>query len=67
MTEQLAGPDSGTAGKLQHAAGRAERVKRFGQFIAAGKIQALVQVIRGQSPVVGDLFIEEMIGFRTAG
>ena len=41
--------------------------RRFGQFIAAGKIQALVQVIRGQSPVVGDLFIEEMIGFRTAG
>jgi len=60
VPEQLAGPDPGTAGELQHAAARAECVKRCGQFIAAGKIQALVQVIRGQSPVVGDLLIEEL-------
>jgi len=60
VAEQLAGPDPRTAGKLQHAAGRTERVKRFGQFVAAGKVQALVQVIRGQRPVVGDLLIEEL-------
>jgi hypothetical protein len=63
----LAGPDSGTAGKLQDAAGRAECVERLSQFAAAGKIQALVQVVRGQRPVVGDLLIEEMILCRFAG
>jgi hypothetical protein len=65
VAEQLAGPESGTAGKLQHVPGRAEYVKGFGQFIAAGKVQALVQIVRGQRPVVGDLLIEEIVAMRS--
>ena len=38
-------------------------VKRFGHFVAAGKVQALIQIVRGQGPVVGELLIEETVQF----
>lgn len=65
MTEQLAGPHAGTAGKLKHVAGWLKGVKRFGHFVAAGKVQALVQIVCGQSPVVGALLIQERAEFFT--
>ena len=65
MTEKLAGPCSGTAGEFEHASGRPERLKRFGHLVAAGKIQALAKVARGQGAVVGDLLIEEPLEFLT--
>ena len=65
MAEQLAGPDPGTAGELEHAAGWLERIKRLGHFVAAGKVQALVQTVRGQGPVVGAQLIQERADFVT--
>ena len=61
VAEQLAGPGAGTAGELQDAARRAERVERVSQLGAAGKIEALVKVIRGKGTVVGTLFGQELV------
>ena len=61
VAEQLPGPHAGPAGELQHASGWPERVKRGGDLIAAGEVQPLVQVIRGQRTIVGDLLIEETV------
>jgi hypothetical protein len=41
VTKKLAGPPSGTAGEFEHASGRPKCLKRLGQLVAAGKIQAL--------------------------
>ena len=65
MAEQLAGPHARTAGKLKHAAGWLEGVKRLGYLVAARKIQALVQIVRGQGTVVGGLLIQETVEFLT--
>ena len=61
MAEQLAGPGAGTAGELQDAARRPERVERVSQLGAAGKVEALVQVVRGQGTVVGTLSGQKLI------
>jgi hypothetical protein len=42
VTQQLAGPHSGTAGDFEHASGRLECLKRLDHLTAAWKIQALV-------------------------
>jgi hypothetical protein len=52
---------AGTAGKLEHAAGRLECVKRLGHLVDAGEVQALVQIVRGQRPVVGELLLEKTV------
>ena len=61
MTKQPGGPHARPAGQLQHAAGRPEVVQRRVQFIAAGKIQALIQVVRGAGRVVGGLLGEDPV------
>jgi hypothetical protein len=61
MAEQLAGPGAGTAGELQDAARRAERVERVSQLGAAGKIEAPVKVVRGQGTVVGTLSGQKLV------
>jgi hypothetical protein len=61
----LDGPRAGTAGKLKHAAGGLERVQGLGHFVAAWKIQALVHIVLGQGPVVGELLIKETVEFFT--
>ena len=38
-------------------------VKRFGHFVAAEKVEALIQIVRGQGPVVGELLVEETVEF----
>lgn len=65
VAEQVAGPHAGTAGKLKHAAVWPKCIKRLGHFVAAGKVQALVQIVCGQGPVVGALLIEERAEFFT--
>jgi hypothetical protein len=59
-------PHAGPAGELEHASGRLECLERFGQLVASGKVQALVEVIGGKGPVVGDLLIEEPAEFSAA-
>ena len=61
VTEQLTGPGAGTAGELEDAARRPERVERVSQLGAAGKIKALVKVVRGEGTVVGTLFGQELV------
>ena len=61
MAEQLAGPGAGTAGELQDAARRPERVERVSQPGAAGKVEALVTVVRGQGTVVGTLSGQKLV------
>ena len=48
-----------------HSSLTLERVKRLGHFVAAGKLQALVQIVRGQGLVVGALLIQETVEFFT--
>jgi hypothetical protein len=61
VTEQLRRPGARTAGELQDAALRPERVERVSQLVAAGKIEALVKVIRGEGTVVGTLLGQELV------
>ena len=63
MTEKPGSPHAGPARELEHASGRLECLERFGQLVASRKVQALVQVIGGKGPVVGDLLIEEPTEF----
>jgi hypothetical protein len=61
VAEQLGRPGTGAAGELEDAARRPERVERVSQLGAAGEIEALVKVIRGEGTVVGALFGQELV------
>jgi hypothetical protein len=63
VPQQLGRPGAGTAGELEHAAPGPERVERRDQLVTAGQAQVLVEVVRGQSPVVGKLLAQETAGF----
>jgi hypothetical protein len=47
VAEKLAGPHAGAAGQFEHASGGPERLERFGQFVTAQKIEALVDYRNG--------------------
>jgi len=57
VAEQVAGPHPRTAGQLEHPAGWPEGVQGCDQLVAAGKLQALMQIVRGQGPVVAELLV----------
>src|SRR5581483_11399993 len=61
VAEQLAGPDAGTAGELEDAALRAERVERVTQLGAPGKIEDEVKIFRSEGTVVGTLLSQELV------
>jgi hypothetical protein len=61
VAEQLAGPGAGTAGQLQDAARRPERVERVSQLLAAGNIETLVKVVRSEGTVVSTLLGQELV------
>jgi hypothetical protein len=61
VAEQLAGPDTGTAGQLEDATRRPERVERVGHLPAAGSIEPLVKVIGGEGTVIGTLLRQELV------
>jgi hypothetical protein len=53
--------DAGTAGELEDAARRPERVECVRQLGAAGKVKALVKVVPGEGTVVGTLLGQEPV------
>ena len=61
MAQELTGPHAGTAGELEDAASGPERIERARQLGAAGKIEALVKVVRGEGTVVGTLLREQPV------
>jgi hypothetical protein len=61
VAKKLAGPHAGAAGEFEHAPSRTERLKSFGQFVATWQIQALIQIICPESPVIGGLLINVLV------
>ena len=55
MAEQLGGPGAWTAGEVEDAAFRPEFLERVSELFAAGKVEELVKVVRGEGAVVGTL------------
>jgi hypothetical protein len=59
VPQQLGGPGTWTAGEFEHAAGRPERIQRFGQLTTARKRQRMVVVLGSNRPIERGLLVEQ--------